>query len=112
AVAEKAMGKNHPAIADALTGEGRCELDLGRPEAALAPLERALDMRKDDGDTDANLAETRFALARALMATHGDRAPAESLLDQARWAYASYGNKRARDLAEVDSALSHLRVMP
>jgi tetratricopeptide (TPR) repeat protein len=108
AVLEKALGKDHPYVADPLTGLGRCELALGRAAAALAPLERALAMRAGDGDTDHNLAETRMALAEAIVATGGDRARARTLLEAARKAYASYGDKRKQELVEVEAALAKL----
>jgi len=108
AVLEKVMGKEHPVLADPLTGIGRCQLALGEAAAALSPLERALVMRQNDGDTDHNLAETRLALAQALIATRGDRARARDLLERSRKAYASYGDKRKRELGEVDATLRRL----
>jgi hypothetical protein len=49
-----------------------------------------------------------MALAEALVATGGDRGRARDLLVRARKAYASYGDRRQRELAEVDAHLRRL----
>jgi eukaryotic-like serine/threonine-protein kinase len=66
----------------ALTGEGLDLLALGRAPEAVAPLERAVAERADHS-LPVELAEARFALARALFAT-GDHERATTLAAQAR----------------------------
>jgi len=71
-----------PALAD-LAG---FHLDAGHPERALPIAERAVRVA-ESRPADANpgdLADARFALAAALWDTHGDRARAKKLAEQAR----------------------------
>jgi eukaryotic-like serine/threonine-protein kinase len=80
-------------IAYPLTGLGQALLALARPGEAVEPLEKALERRAprkgatgegDAGEGDATLvAETRFALARALWDSGGDRHRARSLATEA-----------------------------
>jgi tetratricopeptide (TPR) repeat protein/predicted Ser/Thr protein kinase len=67
---------------DALRCRGEALLALHRASEAIAPLERAaaLPRRVFPGD----MARARFALARALVESHGDAARARSLAEQAR----------------------------
>jgi tetratricopeptide (TPR) repeat protein/predicted Ser/Thr protein kinase len=76
-----------PIIGYPLTGLGQAWLALGRPEAARPLLEHALRLREPGPDRLA-LAETRFALARALWDAGADRARARALALAAREAYA------------------------
>jgi serine/threonine protein kinase/Tfp pilus assembly protein PilF len=72
-VREKTLGKNHVNMANELTGIGLTYLSLGKPEQALPPLERALKLREQSPGYPGKLAETRYALARALWGTSRDR---------------------------------------
>jgi len=100
-------------IADTLTGEGRCLDQLGRPAEAIAPLERALTLRRRQGDeSSTRQAETQFALARALVRSASDPGVAdangERSLQLARSAAEAYraGTKRfAPQLEEVEAWL-------
>src|SRR5262249_34674879 len=60
-------------LAAPLTGLGTCLLDLGRPAEAVAPLERAVALRGAGKGGPVATARARFALARALVASGGDR---------------------------------------
>jgi eukaryotic-like serine/threonine-protein kinase len=105
AAAEK-LGANHPAAARALTGLGRDQLALGEPVLAAADLDRALKIREAHPTLPADLAETRFLLARALVSSKGDLARARRLAVAARDAYR--GSFRVKELAAVERWLDRL----
>ncbi len=81
---EAALGPEHPDLADPLLG--LCELGLktGDAAAALVAAERALRLRAEATAND--LASARFAVARALVASGGDRTRALELARAARLA--------------------------
>jgi len=80
---EAALGGEHPDLADPLLG--LCELGLRTdPAAALVVAERALRLR--GAAAPAELAAARFAVARALVASGGDRPRAVELAQAARQA--------------------------
>ena len=68
---EAAAGPTHHELAGPLTGEGRATLELGDPLAAIAPLERALSLRRQGTGDAGELAETSLTLARALWDVDG-----------------------------------------
>jgi tetratricopeptide (TPR) repeat protein len=78
-VREQALGPKHPELAVPLTGLGEALLKLGRPSDALVPLERALALHESRAAPPVELAETRFALARALWESRKDTARARQL---------------------------------
>ncbi|WNG53486.1 tetratricopeptide repeat protein [Archangium gephyra] len=80
---ERALGAQHPELAGPLTGRGEALLKLGRPKEALGPLEQALALREKHTVAPVELAETRFALARALSDAHKDAARARVLAQEA-----------------------------
>ncbi|WPB77076.1 serine/threonine-protein kinase [Archangium violaceum] len=80
---ERALGAQHPELAGPLTGRGEALLKLGRPKEALGPLEQALALREKNTVAPVELAETRFALARALSDAHKDAARARVLAQEA-----------------------------
>ncbi|MCA9706124.1 MAG: tetratricopeptide repeat protein, partial [Myxococcales bacterium] len=106
---EKAQGLDHPNVAYPLTGIGVSLLALAQPADALAPLERALTICTTQDVDPALLAETRFALARALWAVSAaqgrDHPRAHTLAEQARDGYASLGAPNETELAEVQTWL-------
>jgi tetratricopeptide (TPR) repeat protein len=67
---------------DALRCRGEALTALGRADEAVAPLERSLSLERRVFAWD--LPRTKFALARALAAGHGDRARAKTLAEEAR----------------------------
>jgi hypothetical protein len=90
AIWEGTAGREHPDVAYALQGLGDTHLAAGRPADAIAPLERALTIRAA-GSVPDDLAETRFALARALWDAGRDRPRARTLAGGGR------GRARRRD---------------
>ncbi len=87
ALVEKVRGKDAPDLAYFLTCIGRAELGLGNAKVALQHLERALALRQNAHHPPLELASTRLNLARALLATGGDRTRAQSLAAEARQAH-------------------------
>jgi hypothetical protein len=62
---EAAVGHDHKWLAYPLTASGIALIELHRPAEALAPLRRALDIRKRLEPSAADRGDTWFALARA-----------------------------------------------
>jgi eukaryotic-like serine/threonine-protein kinase len=91
---EAQVGHDHPYLAYPLTGMGQALLAENRVATAVAPLERAVKLR-EAGEPNAELVgETRFALARALLArgNPADMVRALSLAKAARSDYQRAGN--------------------
>jgi tetratricopeptide (TPR) repeat protein len=99
AIAEKAFGPHHPDVAYALHGMAEAHLGLSAPARAIPLLERALSIQERSASDPAALAETRFALARAL---GGGQERARKLAQQAREAFGKAGPTYARQLAQVE----------
>jgi tetratricopeptide (TPR) repeat protein len=95
AIWQATLKPDHPNLAHPLTGIGRCKL-------AVTPLERALALRAKE--EPALLGETELALARALVATKGDRTRALALGRAARDRFAKAGAKK--QLAEAKTWLA------
>ena len=101
-VIEKAVGANHPDLAEALLGFGQVQLERGAARDSLAPLERALKIRALEPGDGIELADIRFHLAQALFAT-GTRERAQQLVTQAIETYRN-GNAATREkLAEANA---------
>ena len=97
-----AMAKGYP-----LTGLGQARLALGEPQRARAPLEQALRVREANEADPTVVAETRFALARALWDADGERPRARRLASEARDAYAHATDAPHREA--VDAWLARRR---
>ncbi len=82
---------DHPWLAYPLTGIGNVLRSEGHADAAVPVLERALALRAGDVQDGVRLAETRFALARALWDARVNRARARSLALQAHEGYLAAG---------------------
>jgi tetratricopeptide (TPR) repeat protein/predicted Ser/Thr protein kinase len=106
AIWRAAYGDDHPLVSFPLHSLGELELELGHPEAALPHLREALALRLAHPGKPAKLAQTRFALARAVWASGGDRREAKALAAEARAVFADAGEAEAARLAEVDAWLS------
>jgi serine/threonine protein kinase/tetratricopeptide (TPR) repeat protein len=73
AIMDKALGPEHEALAAPLVELAAAYLERNRPAEALAAAERALALRSgNEGVAPAELAETQFVLARALVAAGQD----------------------------------------
>ncbi|MEZ4383837.1 MAG: tetratricopeptide repeat protein [Nannocystaceae bacterium] len=92
------IGEGTPPLAYPLTGLAEAKLARGEVEGARALLEEALPLR--EGGSPQDLAHTRFALARALVAD--DRGRAAELAAAARRGYAEAGPAFDRELQRVD----------
>ncbi|MFV8756208.1 tetratricopeptide repeat protein [Nannocystaceae bacterium ST9] len=108
AIQAATLGPDHPALAYPLTGLGEAELSLGRLASARARLERAEALRESGGEA-ADLAQTRFLLARVLLAA-GDPLAARVRAEAAREGFVAAGPGSELDLAEVEFWLREARL--
>ena len=106
AIYEKALGREHPDVATALTGVAQESLALDRAATARTAAERALAIREKPDIPALELAETRFALARALAADVRARPRARMLAEQARAAFAEAAEAGTAQLADVTAWLA------
>jgi tetratricopeptide (TPR) repeat protein len=95
------LGEDHPILAHIYNGVGQLELARGHTALALPHLERAVKMREADPGDAAALAESRFALARALGRTDRAKALAQAAAEGFRGA----GKNFAKQLADVEAWL-------
>jgi tRNA A-37 threonylcarbamoyl transferase component Bud32 len=97
---ERVLGRDHPFLADPMTGLGEVALAERRPEAAQAVLERAWEIRSTH-IADAGVREqTAFSLAQAIWdAAPTDRKHALELAAEARDGYASIPDLAPRQAA-------------
>jgi eukaryotic-like serine/threonine-protein kinase len=104
ALAERVLPADNPVRVNAAVELALTDLALGRAAAAVALLEPAIDPLARIGVPE-NLAEARFALARALWDSGGDRARALAAAVAARDAYVGLGDLFAGPHAAVDAWL-------
>jgi tRNA A-37 threonylcarbamoyl transferase component Bud32/tetratricopeptide (TPR) repeat protein len=106
ASADRIDGKHDEETEYALAGIGAADVALGKPRPALPLLERALTLQQG-AETDADRADTEFALARALTLLGRDRPRALAAAQHARefWAAHPLGERRLHQLATVDAWL-------
>ncbi len=102
---EAQLGSENPLLGHPLTGLGMAHLTAGRATEAIPPLERALRLRDAHEPDPALVAETQFALARALWDAGTDRTRARRLAEQARDTY-SRDRARVSDAGEISSWLT------
>lgn len=99
----KLFGPDHPDIGRVLQTTGDCLVDLGRAQEAVAPLERALELREAQktitADDRVSLAMVQYGLGRALWDT-GARDRAVTLVRAGHAALTELKDKRASGLAE------------
>ena len=103
----KTLGEDHPILAHVWNGLGQVELARGHADKAVPLLERAVAMREKTESDATDLAESRFALARALPAAEQVRAT--QLAIAARDAYAQAGPGYAKRAAGVVTWLAARR---
>jgi tetratricopeptide (TPR) repeat protein len=106
AILRKALGPEHQDTARSLTIIGRAELERHAAAAAVSPLEHALALRESHATMPLSLADTRFALARALWATGREPARARSLAEQAKQTYVANPVFSVRDRVQVEAELA------
>jgi len=97
AIWEHEFGSDNVNLGYALTGIGLSWLGEEKSTEALAPLERAYLLREQHEPETSRLAETGFALARALWDSKRDRSRALSLAERARQKYAKLAEKKRLD---------------
>jgi eukaryotic-like serine/threonine-protein kinase len=107
AIWERALPAEHPHLAYPLTGLARSRLQLGRAEEARGVAERALALREAAGVSAAELASSRFVLARVLwaMGPGSGRERALALARQAAAGFQEAGSVARAQRAEVETWL-------
>jgi tetratricopeptide (TPR) repeat protein len=98
------LGANHPTLAYPLTGMGVALVKLGRATEALPPLERALRLRDPKATDPADIADTQFAIAQALVVEHADSDRARTLAADARKTYLRLGLRQRAEQIDAWSA--------
>jgi tetratricopeptide (TPR) repeat protein len=103
AILERGLGAEHADLALPLKGLGLARLRQGRPADALAPLERALALRTRAAAASdpQEIAELRWALARALRALGREPARARELAEAAAAGYRGLGGESAGRVQEI-----------
>jgi tetratricopeptide (TPR) repeat protein len=106
-ILERALGPQHSDLAFPLKGLGLTHLRTGRARDALNPLERALALSEAAAAADPQeLAEIRWALARALRAAGRDPARARSLAEAAKAGYRGLGSEWQDRVREIERWLA------
>ena len=107
AIFETQLGPDHPYLALPLKGIGLAHLHQRQPSAALAPLERALVLTTASSANDPQeLAEIRWALARALRAVGSSPTRAYELARAALVVYRGLGSESAARAREIEGWLA------
>ena len=91
AIQEKTLAADHPSVAVTLIRLGDIELAGGDAAAALGSFERVLAIRAGRDGEPLDLAEAKYAVARALWAAGRDRPRARTLLAEAEATFAELG---------------------
>jgi tetratricopeptide (TPR) repeat protein len=108
-IKERALGGQSPEIAIELSDLGRAQLAAGNRKDAVALLTRALVLQEKGQQAATLIAPTRFALARALWATSGQRERALTLATRAEADYEKAGAAFQRARGEVREWLARAR---
>ena len=103
------LGPDHPDLALPLKGAGLVRLRRGQPLDAVAPLERALALSTRAAGDPQELAEIRWALARALRALGRDPARSRELATAALAAYRGLGSESADRVTDITRWLAGAR---
>ena len=103
AIQDKALGADHPLVAVTLVRLGNLHIDAHRPREALPLALRAVAIvDKHEGVQNGEFA-AHFALARALMDSHGDASRALAEARTARDGYRDSGEMDPGDLASTEA---------
>lgn len=105
-IKERALGADHPDLAIELNNLAEVDLAEERPRDALVLLERAVEIYSAHAGTQPGEPESRFNLARALVATHGDRERAIAEARTARDGLKAVGTTESPTLVEVEQWLT------
>jgi tetratricopeptide (TPR) repeat protein len=108
---ERSLGPDHPDLAFPLTTIGLSWIGRGRPSLAISFLERALAIRESKKAQPELLAQTRFALARALWGNNQELNRAIALAEQAGSDYRRTPDTK-RQAVEVDGWLEGHQARP
>ena len=103
AIQEKALGPEHPDVARSLYNLAGMHL-VDKPQDALPLFERALSIYTAHEGIQSGEMDAQFGLAKALVATQGDRARALALAGKARAGFREAGD--LDPLAEVERFLA------
>jgi tetratricopeptide (TPR) repeat protein/predicted Ser/Thr protein kinase len=106
ALGERVLGPRHPELADCLAALAEDALRDEHPAEAVALAERGLALQPAERTPARTLADLRFALARGLRASGGDRARARDLAQQARDGYGDRSPRARADRARADAWLN------
>jgi tetratricopeptide (TPR) repeat protein len=106
-ILEAKLGPQHADLAFPLKGLGLTQLRASRPRDALPPLERALALTEAAPGADPQeLAEIRWALARALRAVGREPTRARALAEAAATGYRGLGNEWKDRVREIERWLA------
>jgi tetratricopeptide (TPR) repeat protein len=108
AIESPSVPADSPNLAFHLTCLGEARLGEGKAAAAVAPLERALAIRAAGTGDPIDLARTRFALARALVADSSRPSARARAIELARLAYDAFGRSDDRVRVRRDAAAAWL----
>jgi tetratricopeptide (TPR) repeat protein len=101
-------------VAGTLAERAKVSLDRGDPAGALAPAERALALRTQDGSRDVyGMADARLVVARALASRGSELARATDLAERARDGFADlHDAQRTAEAARVAAELAEESARP
>jgi serine/threonine-protein kinase len=107
------LSDDHPQLVNSLSGKGLSLLSLGRVDEAVPLLERALELRLAGPPREIELAEVRFALARALWEKKHARPRSLELARLARDGYSRVPQAPAvRETERIDAWLAERKAAP
>ena len=106
AIRERALGPEHPRVATSLATLGELALERAEGAEALPLLERAVAIYDAQADDSGDALQARFDLARAIVATHGDRSRALAEAQTAAAGFRAAGASGAEDLAAVEAFIA------
>jgi tetratricopeptide (TPR) repeat protein/tRNA A-37 threonylcarbamoyl transferase component Bud32 len=102
---EAALGPDNPELVNALVNIGTIYVETERSEHAREPLQRAVALRERQSGKPVDLAEARFALARALWSDELERSTSHTLARFALDTFCRAGDLYAEDCRRVQEWL-------
>ncbi len=107
-IREKLLPPGHPLVTEALSGLGKTYLMMQLHRKAYKFLKRAVVLQEKTPGDVRKLADSRFALAQAILKAHGDRKKARDLALLAREGFESAKSISIHDIAQIDVWLDNL----